>query len=252
MPENNTLYITGESALPGPLQEGLPNAMQWIGECLVLDSIPEDITKLSVPFLLRIENISPARDLDKGIRSARRARKHFAGVLISDADTGTDTVINLLTALRVKHPSLSVYFEVTPSSKIKRLQLYLFAGINGLFLSSEIHSKQILNKLGKLEVYNGQPKELKQLNILRSKLESTTDAIIKLMSERRKTVEAIAAIKKRNRLPILQPGQWEKVKKKALQQAEKNGLKESDVMRWLEAIHEHAIRVQQEVYERKK
>ena len=133
------------------------------------------------------------------------------------------------------------------------MQKVLHLGVDGLYFDMDVLSARETAKLKRLELFSGvtvEPKNNKQLLALRKKIDTLDDAILNLLSERIKTVETLAGIKKNSRMKIVQAARWKEVVTLALDHARKKGIDEDALLNILEAIHLNAIRVQGKKYQK--
>lgn len=82
------------------------------------------------------------------------------------------------------------------------------------------------------------------LQDLRSKINEIDDQLLQLISTRMQVAEEIGEYKKVNGITILQPNRWEEIKKLQIEIAQKTGLSEKFILKYLEAIHQESIRHQ--------
>lgn len=104
--------------------------------------------------------------------------------------------------------------------------------------------KDLLENLVLREENADNKKVIHDLQDLRAKINDIDDQLLQLISTRMEVAEQIGEYKKANGITILQPNRWEEIKKLQIEIAEKTGLSEKFIMKYLEAIHQESIRHQ--------
>ena len=87
----------------------------------------------------------------------------------------------------------------------------------------------------------------KNLEALRSEINSIDTDIQQLLLKRMSIAEQIGMFKKENRITILQPQRWEEIKNFHMTFAKENGFSKAFIEKYLEAIHLESIRRQTKV-----
>lgn len=90
------------------------------------------------------------------------------------------------------------------------------------------------------------------LDSLREKINGIDEDLVKLIAKRMGIAEEIGKYKKEHNITILQPERWEQIKNLQFEAAQKEGLSQKFIVRYLEAIHQESIRHQTAVMNTKK
>lgn len=102
---------------------------------------------------------------------------------------------------------------------------------------AEIVSSLVLREAGDVQVAS-------DLSDLRSKINDIDEQLLELICKRMDVAQSIGEYKKENNITILQPNRWAEIKKLQMEIADKTGLSEKFIMKYLEAIHQESIRHQ--------
>jgi len=86
-----------------------------------------------------------------------------------------------------------------------------------------------------------------ELDSLRTQIDKFDDEILDLFSQRMKVAENIGSYKKKNNLTILQSKRWEQVLEQSFSKAQKLGLSDEFIERYLKAVHQESINHQNKV-----
>ncbi len=103
--------------------------------------------------------------------------------------------------------------------------------------------QELLDKLVVRKTRGGQEFQ-KQLNELREEIDKIDAEIIEKIAQRLDLVAKVGETKKKNNITILQIQRWSEVFKERLRQGEAHGLNKDFLSRFLEILHEEAIRIQ--------
>ena len=91
-----------------------------------------------------------------------------------------------------------------------------------------------------------------KLNVLRSQIDDIDRNALDLLSERMKVAEKIGELKQSHNVTLFQPDRWALIKKNMLENASAYGLTADFIERFLNAVHQESIQIQNRVMERKK
>jgi len=86
-----------------------------------------------------------------------------------------------------------------------------------------------------------------ELESLRNQIDKFDEELLELFAQRMKVAENIGEYKKKQNLTILQSTRWEQILEKALSKAEKLGLSNEFMERYLKAVHQESINHQNKV-----
>lgn len=110
---------------------------------------------------------------------------------------------------------------------------------------SPVQLRELLDKLVVRKTRGGQEFQ-KQLNELREEIDKIDAEIIEKIAQRLDLVSKVGETKKKNNITILQIQRWSEVFKERLQQGKAHGLNHDFLSKFLEILHEEAIRIQNE------
>ena len=87
-----------------------------------------------------------------------------------------------------------------------------------------------------------------KIEYLRHEINHIDDELINLLSNRMKVARQIGEYKKKNNMTILQQRRWNEIIEKSKAQAQKSGLSEAFILKFINAIHAESIDQQEEVF----
>ena len=90
-----------------------------------------------------------------------------------------------------------------------------------------------------------------QLEYLRKEIDNIDDELVDLLNNRMKIAREIGLYKKENNITILQSKRWNEIINRVRAKAEKFGLGDDFVLRYLHAIHDESINQQEQVMKKK-
>jgi chorismate mutase len=105
----------------------------------------------------------------------------------------------------------------------------------------------IYNALQKRNVFTTNNEMLEKLIELRSRVDSVDDAVIQLLSSRKRLVEEIGKHKKEYSMTIFQLKRWEEILERQLQNGLDSGLSPEFIKQLYEVIHTESIRLQHSI-----
>ncbi|AFL97305.1 chorismate mutase [Ornithobacterium rhinotracheale] len=87
---------------------------------------------------------------------------------------------------------------------------------------------------------------------LRNKIDEADNRILEMINERMDIAKAIGTLKKEHNVTVFQPKRWNLIQEQILEKATKFGLSEEFVNRFLTAVHQESIKMQNEIMADKK
>lgn len=82
---------------------------------------------------------------------------------------------------------------------------------------------------------------------LRNKIDDTDNRILEIINERMQIAKAIGDLKKAHNVTVFQPKRWNLIQEQILEKATKYGLSEEFINRFLTAVHQESIKIQNEI-----
>lgn len=86
-----------------------------------------------------------------------------------------------------------------------------------------------------------------QLESLRNQIDDTDTRILDMLYERMDISKNIGMLKKEHNVTVFQPKRWQNIQKQILEKASKHGLSEEFVNRFLTAVHQESIKIQNQI-----
>lgn len=114
-------------------------------------------------------------------------------------------------------------------------------------ITPEVLGKMITDMVLR-EDYEDEPKMQSKIEYLRHEINHIDDELINLLSNRMKVARQIGEYKKKNNMTILQQRRWNEIIEKSKAQAQKSGLSEAFILKFINAIHAESIDQQEEVF----
>lgn len=158
--------------------------------------------------------------------------------------------LQLMVNVKLHLPKLKILLEVSDKLKAGDIQSMVDIGIDG-FYAERLDEVKLEKLVKELHFRNGEKisnKHIDKLKKLRKKIDQLDDDLLKLLSKRIKTVEALAEIKAKNNVPIVQVKRWKEVLQLTLEHAEETGIDKDSIAHIMEVIHLNAIKIQKRVY----
>lgn len=85
------------------------------------------------------------------------------------------------------------------------------------------------------------------LEELRNKIDDTDNRVLEILNERMAIAKSIGELKKSHNITVFQPKRWNLIQEKILEKATNYGLSEEFVNRFLTAVHQESIKIQNEI-----
>lgn len=85
------------------------------------------------------------------------------------------------------------------------------------------------------------------LQVSRKKIDSLDKALIALVGERERVVKEIGVYKAKNNIPSLQADRFKQVLEKSVEAGKKEGLSETFITEFMNAIHKESLRIEDEI-----
>ncbi|MCT7903820.1 Phospho-2-dehydro-3-deoxyheptonate aldolase [Candidatus Ornithobacterium hominis] len=86
-----------------------------------------------------------------------------------------------------------------------------------------------------------------QLESLRNQIDDTDTRILDMLYERMDISKNIGMLKKEHNVTVFQPKRWQNIQEQILEKASKHGLSEEFVNRFLTAVHQESIKIQNQI-----
>lgn len=105
---------------------------------------------------------------------------------------------------------------------------------------------ELMNNLVIRESVEARPELQSDIERLRQNVDHVDEQIIELLSQRFDYIKSIGDYKRENNLAVFQKDRWEKVTKGRVDMGKTKGLSEKFMMAFLDAIHEEAVKLQED------
>ena len=161
--------------------------------------------------------------------------------------------LQLIVNVKMHLPSLKILLEVSDKLKVDEIQSLVDIGIDGFYAErlDEVKLEKLVKNIHFRDGKKINKKHSEKVTKLRNKIDQIDDDLLKLLSKRIKTVEALAEIKAKNNVPIVQVKRWKEVLGLTLEHAKETGIDKDSMSQIMELIHLNAIKIQKRVYKKK-